>query len=201
MKRYSEVIKRLSQGTVRKIILITFSFILIIAIFFSIQQSTITQSKTVKYGFEDIGELSTQAGYFTNVQKIEKAREVFGFQVPLTESKYIFSYSGTIKAGINFSEVKISCDEYTVYISIPEAKVLSCEIDPNSFVVYDETSNIFTPLKIDDVNTSFQLLIEEATSTAIANGLLENAFSNAQVLLKAFLEPVYSPTEYQYEFK
>lgn len=37
MKRYSEVIKRLSQGTVRKIILITFSFILIIAIFFSIQ--------------------------------------------------------------------------------------------------------------------------------------------------------------------
>ena len=36
------------------------------------------ESRTVAFGLRDIGELVTQAGYFTNVQKNNKDQKLFG---------------------------------------------------------------------------------------------------------------------------
>ena len=43
------------------------------------------QSNTVQFGLRSIGELATQAGYFTSVQSISGSREVFGVTVPFTQ--------------------------------------------------------------------------------------------------------------------
>lgn len=65
-----------------------------------------TGSKTVRIGFEDIGELATQSAYCTEVNVTEAARELFGVEIPFTESKYIYSYAINIKAGFNFEEIE-----------------------------------------------------------------------------------------------
>ena len=49
------------------------------------------ESRTVAFGLRDIGELVTQAGYFTTVQATTDARTLFGFDIP-----FRFLYKGII---------------------------------------------------------------------------------------------------------
>ena len=183
------------------------SFILIIIIIVAglgifTLQSTKNVTKTTSFGLKDIGELATQAGYFTTVQSISKAREVLGWTVPLTESNYVYSYDGTIKAGIDFADIDLSVDEenHVILVRFPEFRILSTEIDENSFKIYNDGTNLFTTLRVEDVNTSNAQLKNDAKETALKNGILENARANAEVLVRGFLASMYDLTVYTIKF-
>ena len=94
-----------------------------------------------------------------------------------------------IKAGYDFAKVQVDVDEVTkcVTVTLPEAKVLSNEIKPDSLKVYDEHQSIFTPLSITDVNSAQEELKETAKTSAIANGLFEAARENMELLIKGLL--------------
>lgn len=157
------------------------------------------RSRIVNLRMEDIGELSTQAAYFTNVQVISNSRELFGVTVPFTQSKYIYSYDGVIKAGIDFTKLDHNIDSIAKVITVylPEAYITSVSVDEDSLVIYDESKNIFTPLKLDDIQSSRKQMEVEAIDQATANGLLFEATENAKILIKAFLfsNPDYSDYE------
>lgn len=173
------------------------------SISFGIKSVTSISSKTSAFGLKDIGELATQAGYFTNVQVINDQRELFGWGIPLTQSKCIFSYDGRVKAGMDFGAIEINVDERkkVVHVKLPPAKILSTEVDEDSLFVYDESQSIFTPLTLDKVKDSRMKLVEEVKDTALANGLLEAASKNAETLLKGMLHSTYDPEKYTYEFE
>ena len=158
--------------------------------------------KTTKLGLEDIGELATQAGYFTTVQTISKSRDIAGWEVPLTQSNYVYSYDGIIKAGIDFSKIEKNVDEekHIITVRFPEFKILSIEIDENSFKSYNDGTNLFTTLRVEDVNKSNAELKKEANETALRNGILENARVNAEVLIRGFFASMYDLSEYQIVF-
>lgn len=162
----------------------------------------VVESRVVRFGFEDIGELVTQSGYFTNVQVLESDREIFGVAVPFTHNKYIYSYDGVIKAGINFSQVSVKVDEEakTIQVYLPQVRVLGSEIDETSLRVYDEVKNVFNPLKLAEVNLSLVKLKEEVQKTAIENGLLENARHNAESIVKGFISEFYNVKDYELIF-
>lgn len=145
-------------------------------------------SRIVNLRMENIGELVTQAAYFTNVQVISDAREVFGVTVPFTQSKYVFSYDGVIRAGVNFAEIDycINSENRTITISVPKPYIMSTMIYEDSLEIYNESKNIFTPLTMNDLQESRQKLIEEAETQAVANGLLEEAAINARVIIESF---------------
>ena len=155
-----------------------------------------------KLTFENIGELATQAAYFTNVQDISKTRTVLGLNVPFTTSKYIFSYDGVIKAGMNFADIDVHEDPLsrTVKITLPEIRVLSIDIDTDSLKIYDERRNIYSPLNLENVNDSLAEMKREAEQNAIANGLFDGARTNAEVLLRGFLAGTYDPEQWRIEF-
>ena len=46
----------------------------------------VSGDKLTRLGFEDIGELATQAAYCTEVNVTEGARELFGLTIPFTQS-------------------------------------------------------------------------------------------------------------------
>lgn len=183
---------------ISKLVQITFAFaVIIIAVLLvlnwtgtvSFRTSETRTSETVDLRMDSIGELATQVAYYTNVQVIENSKELFGHAVPLTKSKYVFSYDGTLKAGVDFAETDISVDEttHTISVKMPETRIISNEIDTNSMQVYDESRNIFSPLKMDDINVSFATLREESEAKALSNGILENAKENAMALVKNFI--------------
>lgn len=169
----------------------------------SIVSVTVVTSRTVRLGLKDMGELATQSGYFTNVQVLEDSKQLFGHNVPLTKSKYIFSYDGVIKAGFDFQELEMQVNEITrtIHVTLPEAKILNCEIDENSLQIYDATQSIFTPLSITDINESMIELKETVKTDAVNNGILENARENAKLLIRGFLAGCFDLQEYTVEFR
>ena len=69
-----------------------------------------TDGKTTRLGFEDIGQLATQAAYCTEVKVAEKSAELWGLTIPFTQSKYIYSYDVEVKAGFDFGAITWSVD-------------------------------------------------------------------------------------------
>ena len=167
-----------------------------------LSEKTQVSSETVEMELKNIGELATHAGYYTNVQVIKSSRQIFGVDIPLTQSQFIFSYDGVVKAGVDFADIEIGVDEGRgqIVVTLPEIKVLSNEIDLDSLEIYDESNNIFHPLNIDDINVSLIEMQEESEAKAIENGLLESARANAEALLRGMLAGFYDAQDYVIEF-
>ena len=160
-------------------------------------------ANVTEMGLRNIGEMATQAGYFTSVQTIEKSRDVFGIEVPGTRSSYVYSYDGDIKAGLDFADVEIQVNEMTrvITVRLPEIRILSVEIQEDSFKLYNDGSNLFTSLKMEDVNESLAELKKAARETAIRNGILVNARENAETLIRSFLAQMADLNVYSVRFE
>lgn len=196
--RSSGVLKLFLAKNLFKIVLV---IVVIAALIFGVTKYFQTQSKTTKIGFEDIGELATQSAYCTEVNVTEAARELFGITIPFTQSKYIYSYDIVIKAGFDFNEIEWSESGDTIEVRLPEAKILSSEIDLDSFELYLEDESIFREITMTENNEALKSMQHSAEEDAVANGLLENARSNAETILTGFFGNVYDLNEYEIVFK
>lgn len=165
----------------------------------------VSDEKITEIGFENIGELSTQSVTTTTVRVETKDLKLFNVSIPLTQSKYIYTYNTTIKAGINFSDVKWQLGDtddtsHNIYVDIPEVKTLSADIDLDSFKVLHEENNIFSPITLTEHNDSLIQLRENALSDAINSGLYDRALDNAKTILTSFISQVYPSNEYSIIF-
>lgn len=85
------------------------ALLLLVIVGLGIRSVVLSESKSTKLGFENIGELATQTAYCTSVNVTEGSRELFGVTIPFTQSsKYIYSYDIVIKAGFDFTESEIT---------------------------------------------------------------------------------------------
>lgn len=166
----------------------------------SMKKSFFTESKTTKIGFEEIGELATQAAYCTEVDVIDASRELFGLKIPFTQSKYIYSYDVVVKAGFDFSDIEWSENDTVVTVKLPKTKILGCEIDTDSFKVYHEEESIFREITLEETNESMSKLKKQAEDDAVANGILENARNNAETILTGFFGNTYDLKTYEIKF-
>ena len=161
-----------------------------------------TESTPTKLGFEDIGELATQAAYCTEVNVTEASRELFGVTIPFTQSKYIYSYDVVVKAGFDFGAVTYSVDEAnkTIQVELPPVRILSSELDLDSFQLYHEAESIFRPITLEENNQALAALKQAAEENAVANGLLEQARANAETILNGFFGQAYDLDEYEIQY-
>lgn len=165
----------------------------------------VSDENITEIGFENIGELATQSVTTTTVRVETKDLKLFNVSIPLTQSKYIYTYNTTIKAGINFSDVKWQLGDtddtsHNIYVDIPEVKTLSADIDLDSFKVLHEENNIFSPITLTEHNDSLIQLRENALSDAINSGLYDRALDNAKTILTSFISQVYPSNEYNIIF-
>ena len=160
----------------------------------------VSGNKLTRLGFEDIGELATQSAYCTEVSTIEGARELFGLTIPFTQSKYVYSYDVVIKAGLDFGDIDWTVGEDTITVRLPEIRILSSEIDLDSFRVYVENESIFRRISLEENNEAMKALQASAEENAVANGLLDNARANAETILTGFFAGEYDLSQYTLRF-
>jgi len=158
-------------------------------------------SKTTRIGFEDIGEFATQTAYCTALSVTDKSRDLFGIRIPFTQSKYIYSYDIFIKAGFDFKDIEWEENGTSIEVKLPEPKVLSSEIDLDSFKIYHEDESIFTKIDMTENNEGMKDLKQQAEEDAIASGLLDNARANVETILTGFFGNAYDLKEYEVTFK
>lgn len=138
---------------------------------------------------QSIGELATIKYIYTDMGKFENSQKFKDYNIPLTEKSFILSWNGTIKAGVDITEIKIDIDEVTKVITIhlPNAKILSHETDEDSIEVFDESNNIFNPITLDDYSTFFAESKMDMEQRALDNGILDDAIENAKTVITQIL--------------
>lgn len=196
-------LKHLNFRTIRNIVIAVIIFILAFRIGSIYNKPTNqTISDVTELGLKDIGELYTQVGYYTTIINSPLTADAFGIELPFTDSKYIFTCDGTIKAGYNFEDIEVKYidkDNKIIVLLMPEP-IIDNKIDHDSFVIIDEQKNIFTPLTPERMNDAFIQAENDAKDKAVANGLLENAEANAKVLISSFINGFYGE-EYQIRYE
>lgn len=188
-KNYPIVIKNFTPRARKIFIFLIVILGLFLVLFSGHSAYKAKMSRTVNLRMEALGELNTQAAYYTNVQVIRNSRTVLGINVPFTQNQYIYSYDGTIKAGIDFSKVRAVSNDVnkTITVYYPQAYITSNSVDENSLQIYDEERNIFTPLKLEDIQLSREMMKKEASEKAIQNGILDEAETTALRIIENFL--------------
>ncbi|MDY2631659.1 MAG: DUF4230 domain-containing protein [Clostridium sp.] len=200
-KKESKLFKIFKKSIKRKIAIFIAIIVLIVAVVIGLRSDIFFDSKTTKIGFENIGELATQTAYSTQLGVIDDSRELYGVTIPFTNSKYIYSYDVVIKAGFDFGDIEWNENNNVIEVKLPKAKILSSELDLNSFKIYHENESVFNQITITENNEAMKKLQKTAEENAVANGLLENARDNSETILKIFFSNKYDLEKYEIVFK
>ncbi len=145
---------------------------------------------------EEISELASVSWSYTNMAQFENKNVFYGMTLPFTTKKFILTYDGEIKAGVDLRKAKVDISGTQVHVRLPQAEILSHEIDENSVEVFDEQASIFNPFTVEDF-TAFQADQKAAMEKkALDRGLLregrEKAADGVSLLLGAALPEGYT---------
>ncbi|MBQ8995082.1 MAG: DUF4230 domain-containing protein [Oscillospiraceae bacterium] len=155
--------------------------------------------ETIQEGLKDIGKLVTAEYYFTHVETFESQVDLFGLKIPGTRSSYVYSYDGSVIAGVDFNKILVEKDDVkrTITIHLPKVEIISTEIDPDSFLLYGEKKSIFNPFEVEDFALSQSDMIRIEQEKAVEEGLLERAAENAEQILLNFLSGSFGLERYE----
>ncbi len=141
---------------------------------------------------KNISELASVEYRYTNVGTLDSAR-VFTFmkewKVPFSKKAAIVTMDGTIKAGIDLSQVQIDCNENkkAITVKMPESRILSNELDENSFKVYQEDESVWNQITLTDSKDLRDQIKKQAEKNAIDNKLLDQASEKAEQLVQSII--------------
>lgn len=149
----------------------------------------------------EINELATITYAYTELGQYENSKEFYGAKVPFTTSKFILTYDGIIKAGIDLSQATVEIKDKIVKIVLPEAEVLSHEILEDSVKVFDEKKSIFNPFTVKDYTKFYADQKKKAEEKAKANGIIDEASVQAADAIEKLIEPILEKEEYTLELQ
>ena len=135
----------------------------------------------------EISELASITYSYTNMAEFENSKDFYGIKLPFTTKGFIITYDGEIKAGIDLSKAEVSVSGQKVSITLPDAEILSHQIDEDSLEIFDETTSIFNPLKVTDYNSFNRDQKAEMEKKDTEKGLLTEAKKKAADTVKGFI--------------
>lgn len=162
-------------------------------------EKEVTQ-EMIQDGLNDMGILTTEEYYFTQVENYVKTETFFKFLT--TTSNVMYSYDGVVTAGIDFSKIIVVKDDVhkKIVVSIPKSEIQGVDIDYDSFQVYEEKEGLWNPLNISDYNESMVEFEANAKEKALSKGILQNADESAERIIKNFVNSLVDTKEYKVEY-
>ena len=106
----------------------------------------------------------------------------------LTKKAFSMIYTGSVKAGIDFSEIKVDVNDDTVVVTLPETQILSVKVDPNSISFYDQSSALFNWKDNDDVAVAIAKAESDIQANVDMTSLINKSEEQTEELIRALLE-------------
>lgn len=146
-------------------------------------------SSTVMSRISHIQELALVKHNYTGVIGFKDYKRILNINIPLTDKYFLLKYNGYLKAGVDFSRVKINVlGDSIVHVSIPKPDILDTVIDESSVQIYNESENAFNPIKISDYNEALVREKNVMIRDAVNQGILTDATEQAKMVLTTMLE-------------
>ena len=145
-------------------------------------------SSTVMNRITYMQELALVQHNYTGVISYRDSRKFLNINVPLTDKYFLLKYNGYIKAGVDFSQIKVNVVNPTdVHVSIPKPRILDTVVDENSIEVFNESENAFNPLKMADYKEALIREKEVMIRDAIDQGIYVQAIEQTKLTLSALM--------------
>lgn len=144
-------------------------------------------SDLIENRLEEVAELASVNYHYKNVAKLDETSTFHGFALPFTSKKILISYTGKIKVGVDLKELKTDVKEGKITIDLPDARILSHEIDEKSTEVFDEKTSLFNPIKVEDMTSLISDQKEKIENEVIEKGLINQANESAKKAVKSLL--------------
>ena len=136
-----------------------------------------------------VGEYASLVYRYTSVVKNVSAKDLNGWEIPFTTKKYIFTYTGAIKLGVDGTQIQVEKEAGPVIrIILPPIKILSHEIIDNSVEVFEQSQTIFNEIKIAEafkVTTDRKREMEEKV---MASSVIKEAQDSMEQQLGALIK-------------
>ena len=140
----------------------------------------------IKSEIKDIGELATIEYLYTDAGKFEDAKQLFGVNLPFTTKSFIAKWDGIVKVGVKIDKVIVEIDNENkeIIVHMPNAEILSHEIDNDSIETFDEKDGMFNKITVKDTREFDAINQDAMEQRAIENGVLDKAFENAKDIIE-----------------
>jgi len=152
--------------------------------------TTINITSTVKE-ILPIAEYASLVYHYSSVITNSDVKKLFNLNMPLTEKKAIYTIDGTIKLGFDCKDITVKNQYNNIIVSMPEIIILSHEIYPETFSLYDEKTSLFNRYTLQDANNIQMEHKKEMEEKVKANrGLFTQARLSAEQQFRLFLESI-----------
>lgn len=136
-----------------------------------------------------IAELAVMECYYNNVAKF-KEEEASGFLFWKKDKHFWIEYNGVVSLGIDASKLEMEVEDTVVKIHLPETKVLSYKVDPNSlteeaFVVEDDSAKITAEDERIALTEAQKNMLDTATRDT---ALMNSARTRVKKLLEGYVQ-------------
>ena len=128
---------------------------------------------------------------------------LFGKNVPFTAKSMIVYYEGIVKLGSDLSGIEIEpgAEKNQIVVTIPHSKILSHEIDEDTWEVLDVKNGLFNKVTLED-NGEFVKVQKKAREKEINKGDLPSQADEKMVSqLTGFLQMAYPDIQVEVKFK
>lgn len=184
------------------IVIIALVFFFVGKLWPSGEEPTKMTSDLLSQQIQNISELAVVEYNYTNMGKFENQATFYGWKVPFTTKSFIISYDGKIKVGIDMSLVEVKIKGKNISVFVPEAKILSHEIDEKSIEIFDETKNIFNQISITDYN-QFAIDQKDKMETNVKEkGIIKESQEKTEKVITSFIKSSYQLSDdYKIKFQ
>ena len=194
MKKYKTTLKRVTLVVAVAVVSLT------VGAFLGKRNATpkIT-SDLIEQQIKNSSELTTLEYLYTNIGEFENNLDFNGWNIPLTTKEFVLSYDGVIKAGVDLEQLSVSVNKDVITITLPEAYITAHEIDEESVQLFNETTNIFNPIRVEDYIDFTTVLKEEKEADLETKGFLVEARERSKEVLTSLINTMTDHT-YTIEF-
>ena len=137
-----------------------------------------------------ISEYAALVYHYSDVITHSDVHKLFGKDVPFTTKKAIYTIEGTVKLGFNGKDITISGSPYNdIVLHMPKVEILSHEIYPETFNLYDEKTGLFNSYSFKNVNEiQMEHKIERERKVNENSDLFRQAQKSAEQQFRTLLE-------------
>lgn len=145
---------------------------------------------TIEEKIARISELAVLKYNYKDIATFQDVKKMNGINLPFSEKSFIIVYSGYVKAGIDLSNIDVEIDqknEKSVRVKLDKAKIIDNVINEDDAKVYDEKSNIFNKLSLEDLLKVFAQKRIDIEEELQENGFLGEANKHCKRLIEGLL--------------
>ena len=151
--------------------------------YFHMKAQPKVDAKSLMERLEESSELTVEKNFYTGIVRFEEGTIRF-----IDKNGFNMKYEAEIDAGFELENVNIEVNDDSVVVTVPEAKILSVNIDPDSLEFYDNQVSLIKTDRKEATKQALQAAQKDAEEHATSKGILEAANKRAEVIFKGILE-------------